>query len=193
MLKLKTSLTLLVLLPFLTGAHAAITQQTSYSFFKVQGHSPREIYNSLMKHAKGPQGHDAYATTAIKVFQQVSFKGSPQCRVSKIMLSGSFNINLPKLATAPANAATLQNWQIFIAALRAHEEHHRELWLACIAQLDASAKSMAAKSCNSLNIQLKKNWAQIQSNCFAQNTVFDKQEQKNILKQPFIKMVVRGY
>jgi predicted secreted Zn-dependent protease len=171
---------------------AKIRQNSSYNYFRIQGHSAVEIYKSLLKHAKGPAGHDAYATTTIQVFQKSRFSSGASCKLDQIELQAIFKISLPKLNSSPSTPSVARSWQNFAGTLRNHEEHHRSLWMGCVGKLEAQVRNLQASSCDSLKVKLKQSWKKIERLCMAENNAFDKAEQINLLKQPFIKMVVRG-
>ena len=172
---------------------AKVSQSTTYSYFKVQGQTPREIYVSLLKHAKGPGGHDAYATTTTRIYQKTSFTVGSFCSFKNYNITGTFKITLPKLVgTDGATAATKQGWAGFANVLKRHEEHHRELWMGCVRNFEQQVRSMSEKNCGALGSNFKKLWKVMQKNCDAQNAAFDKQEQLNFLRNPFIQTVLRG-
>ena len=173
-------------------ASATVSQKSTYNYFKIQGSSAREIYTSLLKHAKGPAGHDAYATTAIQVFQKSKLLTAPNCRFQKLQIYATFKITLPKLQSASRPAATQKTWQGFSTALQTHEEHHRSLWMACAAKLEQAAAGLSAKNCKALTAKFKTVWKAIETDCTRENNNFDRAEQKSLLLQPFIKMVIGG-
>ncbi len=174
------------------GAEAKVSQTTTYNYFKVQGQSPRAIYVSLLKHAKGPSGHDAYATTITRIYQKTDFAVGKNCSFKNYSIIGKFKITLPKLVgAAGASAATKQSWAGFATVLKRHEEHHRDLWMACVRNFEKQVASMSSKNCGTLAINFKKLWITTQKNCDAQNRAFDKNERQNFLRQPFIQMVRR--
>ncbi len=182
--------TFLALSLFCAGqAEATITQKTSYNYFVIKGRNAREIYTSLLKHARGPSGHDAYATTAFKVFQKSRLITAPSCRFQKLELRATFVITLPKLQPAQIAGTTNQNWQIFANALLAHEQHHRSIWMACMTSLEQAAQGLQTKSCSSLTAKFNTIWKSIESVCTKRNNAFDAAEQRALLKQPFIQMV----
>lgn len=172
------------------GAEAKVSQTTTYNYFKVQGQSPRAIYVSLLKHAKGPSGHDAYATTITRIYQKTDFAVGKNCSFKNYSIIGKFKITLPKLTGADgASKATKQGWAGFAAVLKRHEEHHRDLWMACVRNFEKQVRNMSAKSCGTLAIKFKTLWNTMQKSCDAQNSAFDKRERQNFLRQPFIQMV----
>ncbi len=184
---------LFVFLVFGQFAEAKVSQSTSYNYFKVQGQTSREIFNSLLKHAKGPSGHDAYATTITRISQKTDFTVGKNCGLKNYRISASFKITLPKLAGAgSASAATKQNWNGFAGKLKRHEEHHRDLWVACVRSFESKVRNLQAQSCGVLGSQYKKLWMAMEKSCTAQNDAFDRQEQLNFMSQPFIQTALRG-
>lgn len=179
-----------MLLTLAQGAVAKVSQTTAYSYFKVQGQSPRLIYISLLKHAKGPGGHDAYATTITRIYQKTNFLVGKMCSFKDYRIMGTFKITLPKLVgSAGASNATKQSWADFADVLKHHEEHHRDLWMGCISSFDKQIRYMSATSCGALSIKFKTLWKTMQKNCDAQNQAFDVKERLNFLSHPFIQKV----
>ncbi len=190
---MKYVLAILLLVGLGNSAEAKVSQSTAYNYFKVKGQTPREIYSSLLKHAKGPGGHDAYATTTTRIYQKTSFAVGKNCSFKDYSIIGKFKITLPKLVGANgALAATKQSWAGFATVLQRHEEHHRDLWMACVQSFESQVRNMSAKNCSALTVNFKKLWKTMQKNCDAQNSAFDKQEKLNFLRLPFIQMVRRG-
>ena len=184
---------LFVFLAFGQFAEAKVLQTTSYNYFRVQGQTSREIFNSLLKHAKGPSGHDAYATTITRIYQKTDYTVGKNCGLKNYRISASFKITLPKLAGAgSATATTKQSWNGFAGILKRHEEHHRDLWVACVRSFESKVRNLEAQSCGVLGSQYKKLWMAMEKTCTAQNDDFDRQEQLNFMHQPFIQAALHG-
>ena len=74
-------LAILIFTAFGNMVEAKVSLNTTYSYFKVQGKTSREIYISLLKHAKGPGGHDAYATITTRIYQKSNFLVGKNCAI----------------------------------------------------------------------------------------------------------------
>ena len=186
-------LAIIVIMAIGQNVEAKISQSTTYNYFKVQGQTPREIYISLLKHAKGPGGHDAYAFITTRISQKTDFVVGKNCSFRNYNISSSFKITLTKLVNAGvASSATKQNWAGFASVLQRHEEHHRDLWLACVRNFENQVRSMSAKNCSALSSKFRSLWKAMQKKCTAQNSAFDLAERQNFLRQPFIQKVRRG-
>jgi predicted secreted Zn-dependent protease len=171
-------------------AQAKISQNTSYSYFKISGQSAQQIYKSLLAHAKGPGGHDAYATTSTRIIQNGQYTGGKSCRVKSYNTFLTFKINLPKLASSNAHASVKGSWQNFAGVLKRHEEHHRTLWMSCATQFNTAVLALSNSNCSTLKRKFDSLWTKTQNSCRKQNDAFDKAEQAQFLRQPFIQLVL---
>jgi predicted secreted Zn-dependent protease len=183
---------LILLLLVSVPAQAKIQQKTSYSYFKVSGNSAGEIYRSLLRHAHGPMGHDAFATTRADIRQRGNYVQGKMCHTDATSSLANFKIQLPQLTPITANAKVLNSWRNFSGFLKQHEEHHRSLWLACTANFNQVAKSLSAKSCHTLKSNYMTLWQTMLQNCKSQNQNFDQTDRAHLAQQPFIKLVTQG-
>lgn len=174
------------------SAMAKTTSSTQYNYFKIQGQTAQQIHISLFKHAKGPGGHDAYATTSTRIFQKVSFIVGKTCSVKTYDMQAMFKINLPVLKSSNPSPLVKAKWAGFADVLRLHEEHHRSLWLACAQKFNQKVQSLSAPNCQALNKKFISLWKTMETDCKKQNAAFDRAEQLRFPKLPFIKMVSGG-
>ena len=174
----------------ITYANAKVSYATHYNYFKIQGHSAREIYLSLLHRAKALSGKDEYANIDITFSQKPDFVAHGSCAVKKYELHADFQIHLPRLVSPNIKIpATQAAWRTFVAKLKAHEEHHQALWLACARALDEQLSSLKANDCPSLGREFQNLWHEMQTSCQAANDHFDANERIQFLKQPLIKSV----
>jgi predicted secreted Zn-dependent protease len=186
---LRTAL-LLILITALPAV-ASVRHHTSYSYFQIKGNSAVEIYVSLLAHAKGPSGHDAFATTATEIAQHGRYLPGKSCRTFSTSSDATFKISLPKLAKGKASKSVVRGWQGFSSVLKRHEEHHRALWLNCAAAFNQIALRLKENNCDQLKSKFSALWNTMKSNCAKQNQAFDLSEQSQFLKQPFIRLVLQ--
>jgi predicted secreted Zn-dependent protease len=174
-------------------ALAGTSQHTSYSYFRIKGQTAKQIYLSLLTHAKAPGGHDAYATTSTSIYQKAKFTVGKSCNVRNHNITAKFKISLPQLNTSSHPPSVVKSkWQNFANVLKRHEEHHRSLWLACATAFSRKAQTLKASNCSTLGNNLTSLWKKIEAACHKQNKAFDNAEQAKLLRQPFIQMVLRG-
>jgi predicted secreted Zn-dependent protease len=183
----------LILCCFLAAnlATAKTIQSSTYNYFIIKGQTAPQIYASLLAHANGPAGHDAYATTLTRIHQKADFLIGKNCTVHRYDNIAEFKINLPKLkSTARVNATALSDWNGFANVLKRHEEHHRSLWLACATKFNSAVQHMNGRTCDQLGNSIKKLWAKTEAMCRQQNNAFDKTEQAHFLTLPFIRLLL---
>lgn len=173
------------------SAVATTTNSTRYSYFKISGQSAHEVYSSLMSHAKGPGGHDAYATTSTKISQNAQYSIGKTCRIKNYQMNLAFNINLPQLASGRKPPLSMRgNWKNFADVLKVHEEHHRSLWLGCANAFSQLAQKLEASNCQVLKTNYTQLWVTMQNSCKRQNDAFDQAERIRFMKIPFIQQVL---
>jgi predicted secreted Zn-dependent protease len=182
----------LATITILVPAQAKTTQTTVYSYFKVHGQSALEIYASLIRHAKGPSGHDAYATTSTRMYPTADYADGKSCSMKNYSLSVAFKINLPhlqqdRLKLSPA----LNEWNAFAIMLKHHEEHHRSLWISCADRVAAKIQALQGNDCSNISNKYRQIWNDMEKSCRAENDAFDKDEQEHFLRQPFMRLLTK--
>jgi predicted secreted Zn-dependent protease len=181
------------LMLFSNAAHAKIADHTSYNYFQISGKSAAQIYKSLLSHAKGPGGNDAYATTSTQISQKGSYNEVRGCKVKTYDTFLTFKINLPRLNTSERPSGIVNaKWQGFASMLKRHEEHHRQLWMACATSFNNRVMAMRESTCGALQVRFKALWETTQASCRKQNDAFDTAEKARFTSQPFIQMVMNG-
>ncbi len=175
-----------------TTAQAKLTTQTSFNYFAVHGKTPREIYADLLAHGPQVGGVDALATTNVSFSQKPVLAPGASCRMKSFSTRLVFRVTLPRLAddtTTPASART--SWARFASELRAHEAHHKAIWIGCANRLERQVLALKSSTCESFNAAYaeisRKNLAQ----CGAENQAFDASERLRFLTLPFMRLVTK--
>ncbi len=175
-----------------TSATAVPNQNTKYKYYPINGDSPGEIYNSMIRRGPDVNGVNAYASTSATSSQngKLVLQGK-SCRVDDYSFKIDFTINLPKLKNEAALVGqTSAKWGQFKGFLKSHEETHRSIWLGCAKTLEVQVKSLRAKDCKSLDKQAAKLWKTMRTQCDRKHAAFDAAEQRRLLKHPFVKLVL---
>lgn len=172
------------------GASAQPAASTKYVYYTVKGGSAVELYQTLI--ARGPKvkGVKAYATTTAVSSQSGRLVQGSNCRLSGYKVSMNFTIKLPKLA-GPIPPAAGREWGRFSAFLKQHEETHRSIWLGCGRDMERKVASLTTKNCGDLNRKTMQLWKQVNAACNRQHERFDAEAQHQLLRQPFVKLVMR--
>ena len=170
-----------------TGAMAAVTQGTSYHSFVVRGKTARAIYKSILSHSRKKDGFQTFATTDVSLRPHIKLLTKPSCKITDATIAARFVVHLPRLANEASLAPALRrDWQSFAAELKHHEEHHREIWLGCAADLVTAATGLSAGDCKSFAKTFEERIKQASKTCREKNDAFDSEAQIRLPSIPFI-------
>lgn len=188
---------LLVLGPILCAgliSESAISkpiQATKYTYYTIYGDTPAEIYTTLVKRGPRVGGVKAYASTTAVSSQSGQLMQGKSCSLEDYKFKIDFTIKLPKLKNETAlTGITKTDWKKFSSFLKTHEETHRSIWLACASELEAKVHAITARSCADLNEKTTKLWEQMRTSCAKKQDAFDVAQQRVLLQQPFVKLVL---
>lgn len=167
-------------------------QKTKYKYYNINGDTPGEIYNSMIRRGPDVNGVNAYASTSATSSQDGKLiQRGNSCRVDTYIFNIDFTINLPKLKNEKAlSGQTSTKWDQFKSFLKTHEEKHRSIWLDCAQSLEAQVKVLRGKTCKDLDGQAAKLWKKMRKSCDKQHAAFDAAEQRRLVKHPFVKLVL---
>ena len=172
---------------------AKVTGQSTYNYFDIRGTSAKMIYSSLMAHAMGPGGSDAYATTKTNFAQKTTFTTKGGCAFANFDARLTFNISLPRAERDPLIPNhTVKAWGEFASMLKRHEEHHTVIWMGCANRLAANVRRMRAPNCSALTAQYQAAWNAMEQSCRGENQAFDRAEAARFPAQPFVRQVAGG-
>ena len=147
-------------------AMAAVIQSTSYHPFIVHGKTARAIYKSVLSHSRKKDGFQTFATTDVSLRPHIKLITRPSCKITDATITARFVVRLPSLANEAGLAPGLrQDWQSFLAELKHHEEHHREIWLGCAADLVTAATGLSAGDCKSFAKKIEERIKQASMTC----------------------------
>ena len=170
-----------------TGAQATVTQSTGYHPFVVHGKTARAIYKSILSHSRKKDGFQTFATTDVSLRPHIKLITKPGCKITDATITARFVVHLPNLANEASLAPGLrQDWRSFAAELKHHEEHHREIWLGCAADLVAAATGLSEGDCKSFAKKFEERVKQASKTCREKNDAFDNEAQTHLPAIPFI-------
>ena len=170
-----------------TGAMAAVVQSTSYHPFVVHGKTARAIYKSVLSHSRKKDGFQTFATTDVSLRPHIKLITKPSCKITDATITARFVVHLPRLANEASLAPGLrQDWRSFLAELKLHEEHHREIWLGCAADVVTAATGLPAGDCKSFAKEIEERIKQSRKTCHERNDAFDNEAQDQLSTIPFI-------
>lgn len=166
-------------------------QATKYSYYAISGNTPAEIYATLVKRGPRVGGVKAYASTTAVSSQSGQLIQGKNCSLEDYRFKIDFTIKLPKLKNEAALKGAIKgDWKKFSTFLKAHEETHRSIWLACASDLEARVHAINANSCADLNAKSTRLWEQMRVSCAKKQDAFDVAEQAKLMRHPFVKLVL---
>lgn len=190
----KTSAVLasLIVSSLLSGPALGKTRQaTKYTYYSIQGDTPVSIYATMIKRGPRVGGVKAYAKTLAVSTPSVQIIQGKTCQIQAFALNFNFEISLPKLKNESAiTGRTKAEWQSFARFLKIHEETHRAIWLAYGSALESKVRGLKAKSCTELASKIIKLRQQMSAACNRKQEAFDTAQQRVLLQQPFVKLVL---
>jgi predicted secreted Zn-dependent protease len=173
------------------SAIAQPRQTTKYTYYAIQGNTPVSIYATMIKRGPRVGGVKAYAKTLAVSTPSVIIAQGKTCKVQNFSLNFNFDINLPKLQNAGAiTGRTKAEWQSFASFLKTHEETHRKIWLAYGSAFEAKVARLKAASCADMATKIINLREQMAASCNKEQEAFDSAQQRVLLQQPFVKLVL---
>lgn len=175
--------------PFSASAKPAYT--TKYSYYSIGGDTAAEIYNAMIRRGPHVNGARAYASTSATSSQEGKLAQGQNCTVQDYRLKIDFVIRLPRIKNDKVlTGATRARWQQFSQFLKRHEEAHRSIWLDCARDLERQVKAISVADCGVADVKAAKLWEQMRKSCAKKHDAFDAAEQKRLVRQPFVKLVL---
>ena len=167
-------------------AQAEVRTEIRYSGYQVNGLTAQDIWRDIGR--KGPhqleRGLYAQAEAEIRFGWTVAFaSGEGSCRVKSSMVKIDVNILLPKWADEARGSRELRAaWKSYIAEVRKHEDHHKEIALAAAHQIDKAIMAAPAhRTCRSLERYIKVQTDDILQQERAQQAHFDQTDKPIML------------
>ena len=161
------------------SAQADVRTDIRYSGYAVRGTTAQEIWSDIGR--KGPhqleRGLYAQAEAEIRFGWEVQFSsGKGACRVKSALVKVDVNILLPNWVNQARGGEALRAaWKSYIAKVRHHEDHHKDIALAAADQIEAAILAAPAhRSCRSLERYIKAQTDSILEQERAQQARFDR-------------------
>lgn len=139
---------------FLAEASAQDSLIITTNYFKVSGASERELRRSINQSRPWKDKPEGDAHTAWKIEWTFSMTSSQTaCRVHSFATKTAITMTLPKWTSNPsAPQALARRWESYLAALKVHEEGHKQIALAAAAEIQKRVKALKpAPECDALS------------------------------------------
>jgi len=169
------------------GASARPISHTVVKYYTITGPDDRSLDVQMARFGPTHRGGHAYATLAA----DPTFKGrlvpGRYCRLEHFRVDVRFVMTLPRLSSqARLSSHTRARWRRFAAFVRHHEEHHRAIWLGCLARGEARARRLHVSDCGQLDQAVSEVFAKEWARCEKLQDAFDMAQHVLLKRQPLI-------
>lgn len=157
----------------------------------VRGTTAAAVYRALLRDPiiDADSGRSFANLTHEHEFDLLTEMSGGQCRVIDIAFRWDFVMTLPAARDeAQFSTATRKTWRSFIARVRTHELHHRDIFLDCGRSFLPKALAITAKSCSKLDRDVRRYLETQYDACMVRQRAFDAADTPGILAHPFIKL-----
>jgi predicted secreted Zn-dependent protease len=154
----------------------------------VQGKTAGEVYEYIKTKSPRVAGNATFAFTMIATkTDRKEKKSASGCSYASFRTSAIFNYVLPRHADAGVlKKKTRAKWNAFESYLKTHEQGHRDIWVACLADYDAAALALSATDCKALDKVREKTFTAKKLACLKQDEAYDVIFRKDVLRHPFV-------
>ena len=162
----------------LVGASAELKPEISTEFYAVTGRSAGRILDEMLRLGPMKDGRRFFATTDWDLAWSYDFSHQKDgWHLKNFTTKVTITSILPKWTGTTDSSLTLSNqWIGFYAALKNHEQGHRDIAMAAASEMEKAARGMPAfASRNDLRNTCEKKCGDILENFRARESDYDKQ------------------
>jgi len=169
-------------------AHGEVVSSTEVVYFDVGGSTPAEIYRNILDRGPRIGGSRALASIDTRAMQDGGMaQNGNVCTLTDYTISLQFVIRRPHIVSEQVlSDADRALWQDMSAFIHVHENQHKDVWLACAAELDGRMSTLKPPSCPELAKTADGMWRQMLADCDARQRSFDAEQSRELMKQPFM-------
>jgi predicted secreted Zn-dependent protease len=184
-------LALVLLAPLPASAAGTLRSTLTEQSNVVAGATAAAIYRDMLRHPIiDPDSGKALAnlTHEHKLDITTAVSGD-QCRVTRLDFTWHFVMTLPRARDEAAlPSKTRQLWRSFVARLRSHELHHRDLFLDCGHTFVPAAAALTAPQCSQLDRSIRRYIDTQYDACMDQQFAYDRADTRKIQNHAFIQL-----
>lgn len=154
---------------------AAVRTRIDVSPYPVTGHSVETLLASLRDHGPQVEGGLFFGLTATEVQYRFGYRSTPGgCETVNASVDLAVTLTLPEWR-APGSAPyeLRRDWQRFAAALRRHEEGHRDRAVAYAHRLQRAVEGLRAPTCDAAAARASQQAQRLQIEAEAEHRLYD--------------------
>ncbi len=164
------------------GAVAEVRTSTQIHSYYVSGTNARSLVSYMRSHPFHGDGGDAVANVrpSYRLSASTTISGGT-CRASRVTLSISFVMTLPRARSASSmSASTRGAWNSFTAFASRHENTHKSIYVQCGNAFVARAQRLTASNCAGLQASIRRLLETEKRACEIRQRAFDRSEYRRL-------------
>lgn len=188
------ALSFLLALGLCAPVHAAVVTKTQISYYSVGGNTPGAIFRAILSRGPRVSGSQAIASISTRAAQDAGLDDSGgTCRLKGYAVSLNFLITRPRISNPGVlSGQDRASWKQMNAFIIAHENQHKQTWMACAAQLDQRLSALTAPTCGQLSRKAETMWQQMLASCDRKQRAFDDIQARQLESLPFMRRARSG-
>lgn len=184
-----------VLVAGFTAAFAARTEaapkvSVKTVYYAVRGNTPQTLLTYMLRNGPHGEGGRALGTTSATISQNMNLEQLRNgCRIRNYRLDVAITMSLPRLeAGQRLDASVRSRWNGLAAYVRAHENHHKTVFLNCAQRIDARIRAVGrTQTCSEVRSRVRAIFNEENSKCDRIQQAYDQKETSRVRNLPFIR------
>jgi predicted secreted Zn-dependent protease len=135
------------------SSDASLIIRVSEAFYDIRGSTAEELHREMQRLGPEEDGRRFHGHTGWTVnWRFVSQPSGRACRATRVEVTAEITITLPRWRTPPDAPDDLRpQWDAYLAALRVHEEGHRDLAVAAARRAHSRLSGFRTSDCRDFN------------------------------------------
>jgi predicted secreted Zn-dependent protease len=125
----------------------------SEEFYDIRGSTAEDLYREMQRLGPEQDGRRFHGHTAWTInWRYTSQPSGSACRATRVEVTAEITLTLPRWHAPPDAPAELRRqWDAYLAALRVHEEGHRDLAVAAARRVHSRLSGFRTSDCRDFN------------------------------------------
>jgi predicted secreted Zn-dependent protease len=150
----------------------------SEEFYEIRGSTAEELHGEMQRLGPlGEEGRRFHGWTAWTInWRYVSQPSGSACRATRVEVTAEITLTLPRWRAPPDAPESLRRqWDAYLAALRVHEDGHRDLAVATARRVHSRLSGFRTSDCRDFNREANTEGQRILDRLRADNRRYDEE------------------
>jgi predicted secreted Zn-dependent protease len=190
--RIVAAVSLATALSALPSHHAAAAPKVSIKtvHYSVRGNTPQTMLAYMLRNGPHGAAGRALGTTSATISQNMNLEPVGNgCLIRNYKLTVAITMNVPKLAAGQQLSASVRSrWNGMAAYIRTHENHHKNVFLACARKIDQRVRAVSrTRSCAAIRSRVRAIFNEENAKCDRIHSAYDQGEAARVRNMPFIR------